>query len=97
MSYSYTIAEGSISARQTEYASIAFGDGADASHGEIALGGPSHHKLKVGDFLVIKKAYKPVIVTEEWVNHVSERLIYLEGLVECMSRDLMNLRDLKKP
>lgn len=70
----------------------------------IAIGGPGVTSFRVSDWLHLTKddegGGEKVLVSREWVattkeklESAEERLVYLEGLVNCMSIDLANLRN----
>lgn len=59
---------------------------------EVTIGGRHITSFKVGDFIHIRKEDNVVMVTREWVDQVTERIAYLDGLTERMSRDLETMR-----
>ena len=82
-----------------QYNSVSFGH-EKAENGEILLNyGDNIHTFRVGDFINI---HRGGIGSNEWLQQIqekmeamNERIIYLEGLVQCMSHDLRNMRDNK--
>jgi|UniRef100_A0A6C0IWP5 hypothetical protein len=85
--------------KKPQYKSVSFGH-EKAENGEILLNyGDNIHTFRVGDFINI---HRGGIGSNEWLQQIqekmeamNERIIYLEGLVQCMSHDLRNMRDNK--
>ena len=79
---------------------VAIGYGATEEEHEVVLGGPTVTSFRVGDWLHLAKddddvvvGSDQVLVTREWVDSIEERLVFLEGLVNCMSTDLRHVRE----
>jgi hypothetical protein len=73
--------------------SVTIGTGTPkAAEHEVRLGAPTVTSFRVGDWLhVTKDDY--FVVSREWVDSIEERCVFLEGLVNCMSRDVQSLRE----